>query len=110
MMWNGLEGCFGVPDIIKHALLKKDRGFTKDSKQGKPAFESGKLNCCLPCLSHPDTAHGANPILMIVPYNLQETWLTVARSLKKDKKMVCPTLHFRFVNFISEEVQNLQRS
>lgn len=114
MVWQRLEECFGAPEIIEHALLKKVEDFPKVSNRENQRLrelgdllleiQAAKQNGHLPGLSHLDTAHGVNPILTKLPYNLQEKWVTVASKYKRDYNVSYPPFSF-FVRFISEEAK-----
>lgn len=95
MVWQRLEECFGAPEIIEHALLKKTEDFPKMSNRENQRLrelgdiltelQGAKLNGFLLGLSHLDTAYGVNPILTKLPYYLQKRWVTVASKYKKEK-------------------------
>ena len=94
MVWQRLEDCFGAPEIIEHALLKKVEDFprisSRDNKKlrelGDPLLEleAAKMNGYLTGLSHLDTAHGVSPILTKLPFSLQERWVTTGSRFKKE--------------------------
>lgn len=67
-------------------------------------LQAAKQNRYLPGLSHLDTAHGVNPILTKLPYNLQEKWVSVASRFKRDHGVSYPPFSF-FVGFINEEAR-----
>lgn len=114
MVWQRLEECFGAPEIIEHALLKRVEDFPKVSNRENQRLrelgdlllelQAAKHNGYLPGLSHLDTAHGVNPILAKLPYNLQEKWVSVASKYKRDCGVFYPPFSF-FVRFISEEAK-----
>ncbi|XP_047445286.1 uncharacterized protein LOC125010584 [Mugil cephalus] len=114
MVWQRLEECFGAPEIIEHALLKRVEDFPKLSNREHQRLrelgdlllelQAAKQNGYLPGLSHLDTAHGVNPILTKLPYNLQEKWVTVASKFKRDCGVSYPPFSF-FVRFVSEEAK-----
>lgn len=114
MVWQRLEECFGAPEVIEHALLKKVEDFPKlANRENQRLRELGDLllellaakqNGYLSGLSHLDTAHGVNPILAKLPYNLQEKWVAVASKFKRDNSVSYPPFSF-FVSFISEEAK-----
>lgn len=114
MVRQRLADCFGAPEIIEHALLKKTEDFPKVANRENQhlrelgdlllELQAAKLNGYLPGLSHLDTAHGVNPILAKLPYNLQERWVTVASKFKKDNGVSYPPFAF-FVSFITEEAK-----
>lgn len=86
MVWQRLEDCYGTPEVIEHALLKKLEDFPKlTNKDGAKLRELGdillELECAkadgyLPGLAFLDTARGVNPIVGKLPYSLQEKWIT----------------------------------
>lgn len=114
MVWQRLEECFGAPEIIEHALLKKVEDFLKlSNKENQRLRELGDLllelqaakqNGHLPGLSHLDTAHEVNPILAKLPYNLQEKWVSVTSKYKMDCDVSYPPFSF-FVGFITEQAK-----
>ncbi|XP_075315887.1 uncharacterized protein LOC142375626 [Odontesthes bonariensis] len=114
MVWQRLEECFGAPEIIEHALLKRVEDFPKLTNKDNQRLrdlgdlllelQAAKQNGYLPGLSHLDTAHGVNPILSKLTYNLQEKWVTVASRYKRDHGVPYPPFTY-FVSFIREEAK-----
>lgn len=43
MVWQRLEDCFGAPEIIEHALLKKVEDFPKIANRENQRLELGDL-------------------------------------------------------------------
>ncbi|XP_061823021.2 uncharacterized protein [Nerophis lumbriciformis] len=114
MVWQRLEESYGAPEIIEHALLKKLENFPHISNTDNQRLrefgdlllelDAAKSNELLPGLLHLDTAHGISPILIKLPYRLQEKWVSAGSAYKWDKKVAYPPFHF-FVNFIMEEAR-----
>lgn len=114
MVWQWLEDCYGAPEIIEHALLRKVEDFPKISNRENQRLrelgdilaelQAAKLNGFRPGLSHLDTAHTVNPILAKLPYNLQDSWVTNASKYKKEHRVSYPPLTF-FVDFINDQAK-----
>ncbi|XP_036818356.1 uncharacterized protein LOC118944195 [Oncorhynchus mykiss] len=82
MVWQRLEECYGRPEVIENALLKKIYDFPKlANKDNHKLRELGdillELECAkvegyLPGLAYLDTSRGVNPIVEKLPFSLQK--------------------------------------
>ncbi|XP_039885710.1 uncharacterized protein LOC120732292 [Simochromis diagramma] len=114
MVWQRLEECFGAPEVIEHALLKKIQDLPKLTNRDNQRLRelgdlllelhAAKTSGHLPGLSHLDTAHGVNPILEKLPYNLQEKWVAAASRFKRENAVSYPPFSF-FVKLVNEEAK-----
>ncbi|XP_053555350.1 uncharacterized protein LOC128645998 [Bombina bombina] len=85
MVWQRLEECYGSPEAIENALLKKLENFPRISNKdniklrelGDMLLEvnAAKAGGFLPGLAYLDTARGINPIIEKLTYSLQEKWI-----------------------------------
>jgi len=85
MAWQRLEECYGAPEVIENALLKKIENLPKlSNKDNHKLRELGdillELECAkadgyLPGLAYLDTPRGVNPIVEKLPISLQEKWI-----------------------------------
>lgn len=108
-VWQRLEDCYGTPEVIEHALLKKLEDFPKlTNKDSAKLRELGdillELECAkadgyLPGLAFLDTARGVNPIAEKLPYSLQEKWIIKGSRFKEEHRVAFPpfTLFSEFV-------------
>ncbi|KAJ3601939.1 hypothetical protein NHX12_029700 [Muraenolepis orangiensis] len=91
MVWQHLEECFGTPEVIENALLKKIEDFPKltnkdNVKLGELGVILFELECAkaegyLTGLSYLDTARGVNPYVEKLPFNptrkIESSWIQV---------------------------------
>ena len=113
-MWERLEDCYGCPEVIEHALLKRLEEFlrisNKDPRQLRELgdllqeLESAKWSSLPPGLAYLDTARGVNPIVEKLPYNLQEKWVTQGSRYKEQQRVAFPPFCF-FVQFICSQAK-----
>ncbi|KAK0131205.1 hypothetical protein N1851_034110 [Merluccius polli] len=101
--------CYGTPEAVEHALLKKIEVFPKlTNKDNAKLRELGDILLELECakeegylqgLAFLDTAHGVNPIVEKLPYSLQERLITMGSKFKEDHGIAFPpfTLFSQFV-------------
>ncbi|XP_026147341.1 uncharacterized protein LOC113121247 [Carassius auratus] len=114
MLWQRLEECYGCPEVIENALLRKLEEFPKISNRDGQRLrelgdmlmelESAKSGGHLPGLAILDTARGVNPIIEKLPFNLQERWITHGAKYKEDYRVAFPPFGF-FVKFICDQAR-----
>ncbi|KAI3374199.1 hypothetical protein L3Q82_006053 [Scortum barcoo] len=85
LVWERLEECYGSPEVIERALLRKSEGY-------------------LPGLSYLDTARGVNPIVEKLPHSLQEKWLAKGSQYKEQHYVSFPPFAY-FTDFICGEAR-----
>lgn len=84
MVWQCLEECYGTPEVIEDALLKKTEQFPKLHNRDTVKLrelgdillelECAKEDGALPGLLYLDMAREIKKIVEKLPYNLQEKW------------------------------------
>ncbi len=114
MLWQRLEECYGSPEVIENALLRKLEEFPRISNRDGQRLrelvdmllelESAKTGGHLPGLAILDTARGVNPIIEKLPFNLQERWITHGAKYKEDHRVSFPPFGF-FVQFICDQAR-----
>lgn len=114
MLWQRLEECYGSPEVIENALLRKLEEFPNISNRDGQILrelgdmlmelESAKTGGHLPGLAILDTARGVNPIIEKLPFNLQERWITHGAKYKEDYHVSFPPFGF-FVRFICDQAR-----
>ena len=114
IIWQRLEDCYGCPEVIDHALLKRLEDFprisNKDPRQLKELgdllqeLESAKGSGLTLGRAYLDTARGVNPIVEKLPYSLQERWVTQGSRYKEELKVSFPPFSF-FVRFICNQAK-----
>ncbi|XP_015230161.1 PREDICTED: uncharacterized protein LOC107084717 isoform X2 [Cyprinodon variegatus] len=114
MIWKRLDEKYGSAEAIEDALFKHiedfpkitNRDYSKLTKLGDLLMEllSAKSKGDLPGLSFLDTARGVNPIVLKLPYRLQERWATVGASYKQQKCVQYPPFSY-FVDFVCQEAR-----
>ncbi|XP_056377073.1 uncharacterized protein LOC130273782 isoform X1 [Hyla sarda] len=114
MVWRRLEHCYGSPEVIEDALLKRIENYprmTNKDNQKLRGFgdllleiEAAKSSGYLPGLSYLDTARGVDPIIEKLPFNLQERWVTQASRYKKDHRVAFPPFAF-LAEFIVDQAE-----
>ncbi|TKS65719.1 hypothetical protein D9C73_028275 [Collichthys lucidus] len=114
MVWQRLEECYGTPEVIEHALLKKLEDFPKlTNKDSGKLRELGdillELKCAkadgyLPGLAFLDTARGVNPIAEKLPYSLQEKWIAKGSRFKEDHGVTFPPFPL-FSEFVRQQAK-----
>lgn len=114
MLWQRLELCYGCPEVIENALLRKLEEFPKISNRDGQRLrelgdmlmelESAKSGTHLPGLAILDTARVVNPIIEKLPFNLQERWITHGAKFKEDYHVSFPPFGF-FVRFICDQAR-----
>lgn len=100
MVWQRVEECYGTPEAVEHALLKKIEDFPKlTNRDNAKLRELGdillELECAkeegyLPGLACLDTARGVNPIVEKLPNSLQERWISVGSNFKEEHGVAFP--------------------
>ena len=114
MIWQRLEDCYGSPEVIEHALLKKIENFPRiTNREAHKLMELGdilleveaaKSSGQLAGLSYLDTAMGVKPIIEKLPYGLQEKWIVQGSKYKEENKVSFPPFKF-FVRFITSQAK-----
>ncbi|XP_040289970.1 uncharacterized protein LOC121002590 [Bufo bufo] len=107
--WERLEQTYGSPEAIENALLKRLENFPRISGKDNIEFQRlsdlllevqlAKTDPKLPGLSYLDTARGVNPIVCKLPHGLQEKWIQVGSSYKRENKVSFPPFSY-FCNFV----------
>lgn len=112
MVWQRLEECYGSPEAIEDALLKKIEAFPKlTNKDSSRLRELGdillELQCALPGtlpgLAYLDTARGVQ-IVEKLPFNMQERWTTVGTKYKETHSVSFPPFSV-FVQFVQQQAK-----
>ncbi|XP_073449004.1 uncharacterized protein [Aquarana catesbeiana] len=114
MLWQRLEDCYGSPEVIEDALLKKIENYPKITNKDNQKLrelgdillelEAAKAGGYLPGLSYLDTARGVKPVIEKLPYSLQERWITQASKYKEDHQVAFPPFSF-FAKFIVNQAK-----
>ncbi|KAJ8381227.1 hypothetical protein SKAU_G00020050 [Synaphobranchus kaupii] len=114
MVWQRVEECYGTPEAVEHALLKKIEDFPKlTNKDNAKLRELGdillELECAkeegyLPGLALLDTSRGVNPIAEKLPYSLQERWITVGSRFKEEHGVAFPPFSL-FSQFVQKQAK-----
>lgn len=114
VVWQRLEDCYGSPEVIEYALLKRLEDFpritNKEPRQLRELgdllqeLETAKGSGLTPGLAYLDTARGVNPIVEKLPYNLQERWITQGSRYKEEHKVAFPPFRI-FVKFICSQAK-----
>ncbi|XP_040216137.1 uncharacterized protein LOC120945794 [Rana temporaria] len=114
MVWRRLEQCYGSPEVIEDALLKRIENYPRITSKYYQKLrglgdllleiEAAKSSGYLPGLSYLDTARGVEPIIEKLPYNLQERWVAQASRYKKDHRVAFPPFAF-FAEFIEDQAE-----
>ncbi|KAM4544606.1 uncharacterized protein PAE49_017493 [Odontesthes bonariensis] len=114
MVWQRLEDCYGTPEIIEHALLKKLEEFPKLTNRDNAKLrelgdillelECAKADGFLPGLAFLDTARGVNPIVEKLPYSLQERWITKGSRFKEQHWVAFPPFPI-FSEFVRQQAK-----
>ncbi len=113
MVWQRLE-CYGTPEVIEDALLKKIEHFPRLTDKHNVKLrelsdilcelECAKEDSALPGLSYLDTAHGIKQIVEKLPYNLQEKWISFGNKYKEDYRVAFPPFSV-FSKFIQHQAK-----
>ncbi|KAL3969206.1 hypothetical protein ACER0C_029163 [Sarotherodon galilaeus] len=114
LVWQRLEECYGSPEVVENALLKKIEQFPKlNNRDNTKLRELGdvlqEIECAkdggyLPGLSYLDTAHGVNPIVEKLPYGLQEKWIATGAKYKEEHKVAFPPFSV-FSKFVKQQAK-----
>ncbi|XP_041417427.1 uncharacterized protein LOC121393319 [Xenopus laevis] len=109
--WGRLEQTYGSSEAIESALFKRLQSFPKITNKDNHKLqelsdllmelELAKADPRLSGLSYLDTAHGVNPVVLKLPYGLQEKWATVGSKYKKQYNVSFPPFSY-FCKFISD--------
>ncbi|KAM4041676.1 uncharacterized protein ACNLHF_012665 [Anomaloglossus baeobatrachus] len=112
--WQRLERTFGSAEAIEKALFKRLQDIPKinlkevhklqDLSDLLMELELAKRDLRLSGLCYLDTAHGVNPIVVKLPYSLQEKWATSVSSYKRVHDVTFPPI-IHFCKFIDEQTQ-----
>ncbi|KAK5853507.1 hypothetical protein PBY51_014653 [Eleginops maclovinus] len=114
MVWQRVEECYGAPEAVEHALLKKIEDFPKlTNKDNAKLRELGdillELECAkeegyLPGLAFLDTARGVNPIVEKLSYSLQERWISIGSRYKEENGVAFPPFSI-FSQFVRRQAK-----
>eukprot|EP00079_Xenopus_tropicalis_P036616 XP_017950387.1 PREDICTED: uncharacterized protein LOC101733460 [Xenopus tropicalis] len=109
--WGRLEQTYGSSEAIENALFKRLQNFPKITNKDNRKLqelsdllmelELAKADPRLSGLSYLDTAHGVNPVVLKLPYGLQEKWATTGSRYKKQYNVSFPPFSY-FCKFISD--------
>ncbi|KAM4012761.1 uncharacterized protein ACNLHF_004514 isoform 1-T3 [Anomaloglossus baeobatrachus] len=112
--WQRLERTFGSADAIEKALFKRLQDIPKinlkevhklqDLSDLLMELELAKRDPRLSGLCYLDTAHGVNPIVVKLPYSLQEKWATSVSRYKRMHDVTFPPF-IQFCKFMDEQAQ-----
>ncbi|KAM9313231.1 LOW QUALITY PROTEIN: uncharacterized protein PAF06_011210 [Gastrophryne carolinensis] len=112
--WQRLERTFGSTEAIEKALFKRLRNIPEinmkevyklqDLCDLLMEVELAKRDPCLSGLCYLDKAHGINPIVVKLPYSLQEKWATSVSKYKRAHDVTFPPF-IHFCRFIDEQAQ-----
>ena len=114
MVWQRLEECYGSPEVIEDALLKKVEGFPRLTNKDNVKLQElsdilMELKCAkqdgnLPGLAYLDTARGVRQIVEKFPFNLQERWTTVGTQYKENHNVSFPPFSV-FTQFVQQQAK-----
>ncbi|XP_041422501.1 uncharacterized protein LOC121394762 [Xenopus laevis] len=109
--WEILEQTYGSSEVIENALFKRIQDFPKISNRENLKFQElsyllqelqlAKEDPCLPGLSYLDTAHGVNPVVEKLPFNLQDKWTFLGSKYKQEHHVSFPPFSY-FCKFIKD--------
>ena len=112
--WQRLERTFGSAEAIEKALFKRLQNIPKinlkdvhklqDLSDLLMELELAKRDPRLIGLCYLDTAHGVNPIVVKLPYSLQEKWAASVSRYKRVHDITFPPF-IHFCRFIEEQSQ-----
>lgn len=116
MVWQRLEDCYGSPEAIENALLKKVDDFPKISNREHHRLrelgdillelEAARADGFLSGLNYLDTSRGINPIVQKLPYSLHDKWVSVASHYKEKYRISYPPFAF-FAKFVCDHAKTL---
>ncbi|KAM4026786.1 uncharacterized protein ACNLHF_022640 [Anomaloglossus baeobatrachus] len=114
--WQRLERTFGSAEAIEKALFKRLQDIPKinlkevhklqDLNDLLMELELAKRDPRLSGLCYLDTAHGVNPIVVKLPYSLQEKWATSVSRYKRMHDVTFPPF-IQFCKFIDEQLNRI---
>lgn len=114
MIWDRLQECYGSPEVIENSLFRrlesfpvltnKDYGRLRELSDLLMELQSAKADGDLPGLAVLDTARGINPIVLKLPFGLQDRWLSVGSDYKLKHNVPFPPFDV-FVNFVSQQAR-----
>lgn len=112
MIWERLDQCYGSAEVVEDALFKRIGNFPKIANRDYVKLrkfsdilmelQSAKEEGDFPGLSFLDSARGLNPIVQKLPFYLQDKWVSVGASYKREYLVSFPPFHV-FVDFVSHE-------
>nr|XP_054598158.1 uncharacterized protein LOC129163741 [Nothobranchius furzeri] len=116
MIWQRLEECYGSPEAIEDALLKKVDEFPRISSRENQKLrelgdillelEAARADGFLPGLSYLDTSRGITPIVQKLPYSLHDKWVSLASRYKETNQISYPPFSF-FAKFVCDQAKIL---
>lgn len=116
MVWQRLEDCYGSPEAIEEALLKKLDDFPRISNRENQKLrelgdillelEAARADGFLPGLSYLDTSRGITPIVQKLPYSLHDKWVSLASRYKENHQASYPPFSF-FAKFVCDQAKTL---
>ncbi|XP_070409592.1 uncharacterized protein [Nothobranchius furzeri] len=114
MIWQRLEECYGSPEAIEDALLKKVEDFPKLTNKDDVKLQElsdillelqcAKQDGALPGLAYLDTTRGVRQIVDKLPFNLQERWTTVGTQYKETHSVSFPPFPV-FTQFVQRQAK-----
>ncbi|XP_025752713.1 uncharacterized protein LOC109204590 [Oreochromis niloticus] len=116
MVWQRLEDCYGSPEAIEEALLKKLDDFPRISNRENQKLrelgdillelEAARADGFLPGLSYLDTSRGITPIVQKLPYSLHDKWVSLASRYKENHQASYPPFSF-LAKFVCDQAKTL---
>ncbi|XP_026184221.1 uncharacterized protein LOC113143018 [Mastacembelus armatus] len=114
MVWQRLEECYGSPEAIEDALLKKVEEFPKLTNKDNVKLrelsdillelECAKQDGTLPGLTYLEPAQGVRQIVEKLPFNLQERWTVVGTQYKETHCVPFPPFSV-FMQFVQQQAK-----
>ena len=112
--WERLRSCYAAPEIIERSLFQRLDSFPKISAKDHVKLrelgdllmeiQGAKEDGYLSGLSYLDTPRGIGAIVQILPFGLQEKWLSSGSCYKEDHHGRFPPFDF-FCNFVCYEAK-----
>lgn len=116
MVWERLEDCYGSPEAIENALLKKLEDFPKIANRENHRLrelgdillelEAAKVDGFLPGLNCLDTSRGITPIVQKLPYSMHDKWVSLASRYKESHRTTYPPFSF-FAKFVCDQAKTI---
>lgn len=94
-VWERLKKCYAAPEIIEKSLYQRLDNFPKFSKKENAKIrELADLLMQVQCAKEDGTSRGIEPLVVKLPYGLQEKWISAGSKYKDENGSQFPPSNY----------------